>query len=120
MPRHSIDGKVAARQIILKRSGALHALGMAAIGVKAVQAIRRDLDAFTIANGGDAAKFNARLNYGNTGGLECRLGLLPQAATAHINIVAGVPHQGVAHPTAHVPGLKASSLKSAQHAQRGG
>ena len=84
---------------------------MATISVKAVQAIRRDLNALAIANGSNAAKFNARLNYHNAGGLERRLGLLPQAAAAHIDIVAGTSHQGVTYPTAHEPGLKTGCLK---------
>ena len=111
MPSHGINGKVTTRQIVLKRRRTLHTLGMAAIGVKAVQAIRRDLNTLAIANGGDAAKFNARLNYSNISRLECRFGLLPQTAAAHVNIVAGASHQGVTYPTAHEPGLKTGCLK---------
>ena len=117
MPGHSVDGKVAARQIVLERGGTLHTLGMATIGVKAIQTVRGDLDTLAIGNSRDSAKFNARLHNRDAGGLERRFGLLPQAATAHINIVAGAPHQGVAHPTAHVPSLKTSRLKRAQDAQ---
>ena len=117
MPGHGIDGKVAARQIVLERGGTLHTLGMTTIGVKAIQTVRGDLDTLAIGNSRDSAKFNARLHNRDAGGLERRFGLLPQAATAHINIVAGVPHQGVAHPTAHVPSLKTSRLKRAQDAQ---
>ena len=84
---------------------------MAAIGVKAVQTIRRNLNALIVTNGGNAAKFNARLNYRNVSGLECRLGLLPLAAAAHVDIVAGASHQGVTYPTAHEPGLKTGCLK---------
>ena len=90
---------------------------MATIGVKAIQTVRGDLDTLAIGNSRDSAKFNARLHDRDTSGLERRLGLLPQAATAHINIVAGATHQGVAHPTAHVPSLKTSRLKRAQDAQ---
>ena len=111
MPSHSVNGKVTTRQIVLKRGRTLHTLGMATISVKAVQTIRRDFDALIVTNGGDAAKFNARFNHGNVSGLECRLGLLPQAAAAHINIVAGASHQCVTYPTAHEPGLKTGCLK---------
>lgn len=117
MPGHGVDGKVAARQIVLERGGTLHTLGMATIGVKAIQTVRGDLDTLAIGNSRDSAKFNAGLHNRDAGGLERRFGLLPQAATAHINIVAGAPHQGVAHPTAHVPSLKTSRLKRAQDAQ---
>ena len=116
MPGHGIDGKVAARQIVLERGGTLDALRMAPIGIEAIQTVRGDLDTLAIGNSRDSAKFNARLHNHDAGGLERRLGLLPQAATAHINIVAGAPHQGVAHPTAHVPSLKTSRLKRAQDA----
>lgn len=50
MPGHSVDGKVAARQIVLERGGTLHTLGMATIGVKAIQAVRGDLDTLAIGN----------------------------------------------------------------------
>ena len=84
---------------------------MAAIGVKAIQTIRRDLNALIVTNGGNAAKFNPRLNHRNAGGLERRLGLLPQTAAAHVDIVAGASHQGIAYPTPHEPGLKTGCLK---------
>ena len=84
---------------------------MATIGVKAVQAVRGDLNALAIANSRDAAKFNARFNHGDIRCLERRLGLLPQAAAAHVNIVAGAPHQGITYPTAYVPSLKTSCLE---------
>ena len=113
MPGHSVNGKVAARQIVLKRRRTLHTLGVTAIGVKAVQAVGGDLNALVIANGRDAAKFNARLNHGNISRLERRLGLLPQAAATHVHIVAGAPHQGITYPTAYVPSLKTSRLKRA-------
>ena len=116
MPGHGVDGKVAARQIVLERGGALDALRMAPIGIEAIQTVRGDLDTLAIGNSRDSAKFNARLHNHDAGGLERRLGLLPQAVTAHINIVAGAPHQGVAHPTAHVPSLKTSRLERAQDA----
>ena len=119
MPSHGINGKVTARQIVLKRSRTLHTLGMAAIGVKTVQAVRRALNALAIANGRDAAKFNARLNHGNVSRLERRLGLLPQAAAAHINIVAGAPHQGITHPTANIPSLKTGCLERTQDTDGG-
>ena len=86
---------------------------MAAIGVKAVQAICRDLNALIVTNSGNAAKFNARFNHRNAGSLECCLGLLPQAAAAHINIVAGASHKGITYPTAYVPSLKTSCLERA-------
>ena len=73
MPGHSVNGKVATRQIVLKRRRALHTLGMATIGVKAVQAVGGDLNALVIANGRDTAKFNARLNHGDISRLERRL-----------------------------------------------
>lgn len=113
MPGHGVDGKVAARQIVLKRRRTLHALRMAAIGVKAVQAVRSDLNALIVTNSGNAAKFNARFNHRNAGSLECCLGLLPQAAAAHINIVAGASHKGITYPTAYVPSLKTSCLERA-------
>lgn len=119
MPGHSVDGKVAARQIVLERGGTLHTLGMATIGVKAIQTVRGDLNTLAIGNSRDSGKFNARLHNRDAGGLERRFGLLPQAATAHINIVAGAPHQGVAHPTAHVPSLKTSRLKRTQDTDGG-
>ena len=119
MPRHGIDGKVAARQIVLKRSGALHTLRMTTVGIEAVQAIGGDLNALAIANSRNAAKFNARLNYRNAGGLECRLGLQPQAAAAHVDIVAGASHQRITYPTTHVPSLKTCCLKRTQDTDRG-
>ena len=119
MPGHGVDGKVAAGQIVLERGCTLDTLRMAPIGVKAIQAVRGDLDTLAIGNSRDSAKFNARLHDRDISGLERRLGLLPQAAAAHINIVAGASHQGVAHPTANVPSLKTSRLKRAQDAQGG-
>ena len=119
MPGHSVNGKVATRQIVLKRRCTLHTLGVTAIGVKTVQAVGGDLNALAIANGRDAAKFNARLDHGNIRCLERRFGLLPQAATTHVNIVAGTPHQGIAHPTAYVPSLKTGCLERTQDTDGG-
>lgn len=73
MPGHGVDGKVAARQIVLERGGTLHTLGMATIGVKAIQTVRGDLDTLAIGNSRDSAKFNARLHNRDAGGLERRL-----------------------------------------------
>ena len=84
---------------------------MATIGIKTIQAIRRDLNALIVTNSSNAAKFNPRLNHRNAGDLESRLGLLPQTTAAHVDIVAGAAHQGVTYPTAHEPGLKTGCLK---------
>ena len=92
---------------------------MTPIGIEAIQTVGGDLDTLVIGNSRDSAKFNARLHDRDTSGLERHFGLLPQAATAHINIMAGAPHQGVAHPAAHVPSFKTTSLKRAKDAQGG-
>lgn len=113
MPGHGINGKVATRQIVLKRRRTLDSLRMTPIGIEAIQTVRGDLDALAIGNSRDSAKFNAGLHDRDAGGLERRFGLLPQAAAAHVDIVAGAPHQGVAHPTAYVPSLKTGCLERA-------
>ena len=119
MPRHGINGKIAARQIVLKRSGALHTLGMTTVGIEAVQAVGGDLNALAIANSRNAAEFNTRFNHGDIRSLERRFGLLPQAAATHVHIVAGAPHQGITYPTAYVPSLKTSCLERAQNTNGG-
>ena len=92
---------------------------MTTVGIKTIQAVGGDLNALAIANSRDTAKFDARLNHGNISRLERRFGLLPQAAAAHVNIVAGAPHQGITDPTAHVPSLKTGCLKRTQDTDGG-
>ena len=62
MPGHRVHREVAPREVILDARGALHALGVTAVGVKPVQAIGRDLDALAVHHGRDAAELDAGLH----------------------------------------------------------
>ena len=92
---------------------------MAVVVVVAVQAVGGDLNTLAIANSRNTTEFNTRFNHGDIRCLERRFGLLPQAATTHVNIVAGAPHQGITYPTAYVPSLKTGCLERAQDTDGG-
>ncbi len=118
VPRHGIHGEIATGKVIFNAFSPGYFLWMAAIGIEAVKAIRSDLDALAVRNGGNAAEFDARLNHINTRSLERCLALLPRGRAAHIDIMGRRMHEGITNPAAHDPRLKTCRLERAQHATR--
>ncbi len=120
VPGHGVHREVATREVIFDARCTLDVLGMAAIGVKAVEPICRDFDALAIHHGRNATELDARFHDRDAARTQGSRAFLPRSAAADVDIVPRGVHQGVAHPAAHDPRLEPSSLKRRQDGQGSG
>ncbi len=119
MPCHGVHGEVPAGEVVLHRPHRDNLLGMTAIRIEPILAVRGDLDALAIRDGGDPAELDAASNNVDARGEQRALGLLPGTGAAHVDVMARRAQQRVANPSADVPRLQAGALQSLEHAQRG-
>ena len=120
MPRHGIDREVTARKVVFNARRSLDVLGMASIGIKAVDAVGCDLEPLITAHGGNATELDTALNDAYPRSTKSLRVALPRPAAADIDIVPAAAQERIAHPAAHDPGLEPIRLQCPQHVHAGG
>ena len=119
MPCHRVDGEVAPGKVILHPGCELDLVGMTPVGVEAVVAVRRHLEALAAQHGGDAAELDAGLDDRDARRLKSGGTAPPRAGAADIDIVSRVAEQGVPHPAADDPRFEAGALEGGQDLEGG-